>query len=136
MYPRTDWPDESIHVGPTALGLLLDVARPTDTKLGVHTEPGWGAHIDPANETALLVSAEWDSAAVYPEGGANVTVYASADKPQGEGWAEVENVGPLQDIRPGETLELVQFLEILGPIDLPRPFDPEAARRAIEALRR
>ena len=42
--------------------------------------------------------------ATYPEGNANLTIFSFAG--EGQHWIEIEHMGPLRDIGPGEAAEL------------------------------
>jgi len=127
----TEWPQPGLAFGEKALLASLGGAMRGDfLKVGVITEPGWGAFL--RSTEALVSHAPFDPAASYPEGGANVTFFESRER--NPGWAECECVGPLRRLAPGEETRFSESLEL---ITFPQPLsaEPDALRAAIDLAR-
>ena len=61
--------------------------------------------------TRARFQVDYDPLGTYPEGGGNLTVFASAN-PNGRGFGEVEHMSPLFLLKPQETAELVQEIRL------------------------
>lgn len=103
--------DPCLKVGQDTLA--VDFSRPVELgahmKAGAASESGWAFY---KWKNGLLKSfVPVVPGAEYPENGATVTLYSSSKK-AGEGFCEVEHVGPIRNMPPGKTLWLEQSLEI------------------------
>lgn len=72
--------------------------RDDESKIGVDSAQGWAAYL--RGETLYLKRFAHDPAGAYPDGGATIEVYSSHE------FLEVENLGPLTTIAPGEEIVL------------------------------
>lgn len=111
VFPFTTLPDGRISSDKEAL--RLDIREGTEDgniKLGLVQRNG--LLLIKRGGRVLESRVAYDPAADYPEGGSNITLYASpADSPSPMG--EGEHVGPLRILKPGESLELRQTLRVL-----------------------
>ena len=90
-------------------------------KIGTNTDAGWIAYV--WNETALKSTVAHVANAEYPENGGTVTMFNSTSevfdgKPR---FGEIENVGPLSELMPGNTLWMEQELELISGIEADDP---------------
>lgn len=100
-------------------------------KVGVVSDAGWAAFIWPGG--ILKSNVEFVKDAEYPEGGGTVTFYSCGQKPE-EGQCEVEHIGPLTDVKSGETLWFDQKLEILPKIKMNDNIDADVLLGGISKL--
>jgi hypothetical protein len=70
--------------------------RPDESKIGVDTRQGWAAYL--RDHSLYVKRFPHQAGANYPDGGATVEIYSSAE------FIEVENLGPLTTLQPGEEL--------------------------------
>lgn len=122
FWPDTDPNEIGIHLGPKALALDYRI-EPQNRwqKIGTNGNAGWIAYV--WNETALKSTVAHAPNAEYPEDGATVTMFNSTsevfdDKPR---FGEIENVGPLSELMPGNTLWMEQELELFSGIESDDP---------------
>jgi hypothetical protein len=72
--------------------------RDDESKIGVDSAQGWAAYL--LDGTLYLERFPHDGSGDYPDGGATVEIYSSAE------FLELENLGPLTTIAPGEEITL------------------------------
>jgi len=107
----------------------MPALRPaTAERMGAHglrlvaaPDAGWIAYV--WNETALKSTVGHVANAEYPENGGTVTMFNSTSevfdgKPR---FGEIENVGPLSELMPGNTLWMEQELELISGIEADDP---------------
>lgn len=97
----------------TDAGIVMDFNILPDApflKLGLDADCGWLACVGP--QAALRSDVPHVPGAPYPEGGGTVTMFRSGPM-DGAEFGEIENVGPLQNLEPGEAMELQQVLSLL-----------------------
>jgi hypothetical protein len=70
--------------------------RDDESKIGVDSSQGWAAYL--LGDTLYMKRFAHESAAQYPDGGATVEIYSSHE------FLEVENLGPLATMQPGEEI--------------------------------
>ncbi|KAJ55449.1 hypothetical protein ACMU_12185 [Actibacterium mucosum KCTC 23349] len=98
-------------------GLVLDFAAMPDApfiKVGLDADCGWLACVGP--DAGLRSEVAHQPGCHYPEGGGTVTMFRSGPM-DGAEFAEIENVGPLQTLAPGEAMELHQKLTLRPGLD-------------------
>ncbi len=71
-----------------------------ESKIGVDSAQGWAAYL--LDGTLFLKRFPHDAAGQYPDGGATIEVYSSRE------FLELENLGPLTTVAPGERITLVE----------------------------
>ena len=108
--------------------LMMDLDDPLigrAFKMGLVTDPGWAAYQNGSG--VLLSESPRVDHAQYPEGNANLTLFQmDAD---GDAWAEIEHVGVLAEIAPGDAAVLEVSLSLLIVDDLMD--DPDEMRLTI-----
>jgi hypothetical protein len=127
--PGSDPTDPCLRLGRRAMG--VDFAVPSQDgqlKAGTNSDAGWVGYL--WRGQALQSRVGHVEGAEYPEGGATATFY-SCGRRADEGFSEVENVGPLRDLGPGETLWLDQELRIRAGVE-PAGDSPDGWLAAIE----
>ncbi len=118
FWPSTDPNEAGIYLGPRALALDYRIEPQNGWhKIGTNSDAGWIAFV--WNGTALKSTVAHVADAEYPEDGGTVTMFNSTaelfdGKPR---FGEIENVGPLSELMPGDTLWMEQTLELIGGID-------------------
>lgn len=97
--------------------------RDDESKVGVDSAQGWAAYL--LDGTLYLKRFPHDPAGQYPDGGATIEVYSSAE------FLELENLGPLTTIAPGQTVTYPEDWWLFPAVDMPRD-DPAAALQSLE----
>jgi hypothetical protein len=95
--PRGLWRAYGGHRLWAVLRVRCDASQPAPAKIGAANERGWFAYL--RERTAFLVRTTYDAAAEYPDRGASVEMYTEG------GFCEVETLGPLVTLAPGERAE-------------------------------
>ena len=72
--------------------------REDESKIGVDSSQGWAAYL--LGDTLYMKRFAHEAAAQYPDGGATIEIYSSHE------FLEIENLGPLATIGPGEEIVL------------------------------
>ena len=122
FWPSTDPNEAGIHLGPHALALDYRIEPQNGWhKVGTNSDAGWIAFV--WNGNALKSTVVHVSNAEYPEDGGTVTMFNSTPevfdgKPR---FGEIENVGPLSELMPGNTLWMEQELELFTGIETSDP---------------
>jgi hypothetical protein len=88
---------------------------------GIFNSAGWGAHY--RQGTLFVKRAAVIGGARYPDGGCNFELFTNPD------FLEVETLGPLVELDPGETAEHVERWWLFG--DVPEGQGEEWIRREI-----
>ncbi len=110
-WPYTDLDDPRLTFGREFVLLRQDSSAAQPCKIGVNGERGWIAYVNAG--TALVKFYEPIAGADYPDNGCSIESYSCAD------FCEIETLGPLQLLEPGETarhVETWQAFAGLGPI--------------------
>ncbi|MDX2168412.1 MAG: hypothetical protein SF182_15160 [Deltaproteobacteria bacterium] len=108
---------QRVPPAPTATGRRAD-----ESKIGVDSAQGWAAYL--IDRTLYLKRFPHQAGAPYPDGGATIEIYSSAE------FLEVENLSPLTTIQPGGELVYPEDWWVFPDVDIPRN-DTDA----LEALR-
>jgi len=130
FWPATDPDEKGIHLGEKALSLDYRILPLHGwLKIGTNTDAGWVAYVWDGH--ALKSSVAHVPSAEYPEDGGTITFFNSTPevfegKPR---FGEIENVGPLSDLLPGNTLWMEQTLEIVSNLE---GDDPDAWLEELE----
>lgn len=126
-----EWPQPGIRISRTAL--LSDASAPLAGgayKVGVITEAGWVAFARDGQGLVSQVRFEPDQ--VYPEDGANITLFHAAG--EARTWCETEQVGSLRRLVPGASATMVETIELIR-FDPPVDPTPDTMRSVIETAR-
>ena len=122
FWPSTDPNEIGIHLGPRVLALDYRIEPQNGWhKVGTNSDAGWIAFV--WNGNALKSTVAHVANAEYPEDGGTVTMFNSTPevfdgKPR---FGEIENVGPLSELMPGDTLWMEQELELFSGIETDDP---------------
>ncbi len=99
-----------VRPAPAANGQQAPPRRADESKIGVDSGQGWAAYLH--HRTLYLKSFPHHPAGIYPDGGATVEIYSSAE------FLELENLSPLTQIPPGGTLVYPEEWWIFADVDL------------------
>jgi hypothetical protein len=81
-------------------------------KIGTVAESGIVAYWNWTTGTFLKSCVGYESAASYPEPGSNTILFSISNNSECPSFSELEHVGPLKEVAPGDTTWLEQKLEI------------------------
>jgi hypothetical protein len=110
LWAYTDLSDPRFAIGPKYVRLRSDPARTQPQKFGVGNRQGWAAYSH--GRTVFLKRFTHDRRATYPDHGSNVEVFTNGS------FIELETLGPLVRLRPGEVAEHVEEWQLFGGVDL------------------
>jgi hypothetical protein len=97
LWHYTDLADARFAIGPKFIRLSTNAAMKEPQKVGVMNKAGWAAY---AREGTVFVKRyPWKDGAHYPDYGSNTEVFTQTT------FIEVETLGPLTTLPPGETAE-------------------------------
>jgi hypothetical protein len=96
--------------------------RDDESKIGVDTTQGWAAYL--LGDTLFFKRFPYDPQGRYVDGGATVEVYSSAE------FLELENLGPLTTIAPGQRIVLHEDWWLFPGVTIPA--DEPAALAALD----
>ncbi|MCX8073264.1 MAG: DUF4380 domain-containing protein [Candidatus Binatia bacterium] len=124
--PRYRWGNELVQVDQRQVraGAAWPRAqrRQDESKIATDSQQGWAAYA--WNDTVFLKRFAYVPGAKYPDGGATIEVYSSAE------FLELEHLGPLATIAPGEEVIMPEDWWVITGLRVP---EEEAA--ALAALR-
>lgn len=91
--------------------------RDDESKIGVDSAQGWAAYLQ--GRTMLVKRFPHDAKGTYPDGGSTIEVYSSLE------FLEVENLGPLTTLAPGEEIVMPEEWWLFTDVEI--PVEEEAA---------
>ncbi|HUI27829.1 MAG TPA: hypothetical protein VL403_17235 [Candidatus Kryptonia bacterium] len=97
--PRYAFGDRLVQIDQSKVQPALAAAtgrRSDESKIGVDTAQGWAAYL--RGDSLYVKRFKHEPGAPYADGGATVEIYSSAE------FIEVENLGPLTELKPGESI--------------------------------
>ena len=100
LWAYSNFDDPRIAYGKDYILFRQDPKAAAPCKIGFNAERGWVAYVNQG--VALVKTVEYFADAEYPDNGCNVESYSCAD------FLEIETLGPLYDLDPGETAEHVE----------------------------
>jgi hypothetical protein len=110
LWHYTDLADPRFAIGPKFIRLSSDASRAEPQKIGVMNKAGWAAY---ARQGTLFVKrVAWQEGATYPDYGSSTEVFTEGT------FIEVETVGPLKTLRPGETAEHTERWSLFKNVDI------------------
>jgi hypothetical protein len=122
LWAYTDLTDPRFSIGPKYVRLRSDPGRAEPQKIGLGNKQGWAAY---AHGRDLFVKRFTHQAgARYPDHGSNVEIFTAG------AFIEVETLGPLTRLAPGEVAEHVERWELHGNVALGDTEDAIAAALA------
>lgn len=116
LWHYSDLSDPRWRLGPRFIRLRTDAARDTPQKIGVGNLQGWAAYH--RGSTLFVKRFGYEPGARYPDHGSNTELFTKGD------FIEVESLGPLRTLAPGETLSHVERWGLFDGVSLP---DDDAA---------
>jgi hypothetical protein len=122
LWAYTDLSDPRFAIGPKYVRLRSDPARQAPQKIGLGNRQGWAAYAH--GRTVFLKRFAHDASARYPDHGSNVEVFTAGP------FIELETLGPLVRLGPGEVAEHVERWELFGEVDVGTTEEQAAAALA------
>lgn len=127
LWHYTDLSDPRFQHGPRFLRLSTDAARSEPQKVGASNKAGWAAY---ARQGTLFVKRiPWKEGASYPDYGSNTELFTQAS------FIEVESLGPLQTLKPGETATHTERWFLFRNVTIPKS-DEDLAKALATLLER
>lgn len=124
LWPYTDMTDNRIHWGSKFILLRQDQKAQTPTKIGLSANDGWGAYLRQGH--LFLKTFEYMERANYPDNGCSLEMYTNAR------MLELETLGPLQRLAPGDAVEHVEHWFLFHGVEAGE--DEESVERAVLPL--
>jgi hypothetical protein len=109
VWHYTAMDDPRLRWGAHTIGIRCDPARPAPLKIGAGNEHGWFAYV--RERTAFVVRSAYVPGAAYPDLGCSNEVYTEG------AFCEVETLGPLARLAPGESTEHRETWSLLEDVD-------------------
>ena len=109
MWHYTDLSDPRFTLGKRHLQLSTDESLSEPQKIGVADKQGWAAYL--RKGTLFVKQFTYEEGRTYPDGGCNCECYTAAN------FIELETVGPLQALGPGESAEHVERWHLFRNVD-------------------
>ncbi len=110
LWHFTDLSDPRWTVGPGFIRLRADASRPEPQKVGVGNSLGWAGY---HREGTLFVKRfGWEEGEIYPDFGCNAETYTAGD------FMEVESLGPLVVLEPGDSVDHVERWHLFADVEL------------------
>lgn len=122
LWAYSDLGDPRFAIGPKYIRLRSDEKRTEPQKIGIGNKQGWAAYNH--GRTVFLKRFTHRPGAVYPDYGSNVEVFTAGP------FIELETLGPLSRLGPGEVAEHVEEWQLFGNVDLGTTEDSIAAALA------
>lgn len=107
LWPYSDPSDARWSWGRDTLYLRQDPQRTAPQKVGVTGQAGWAAYV--RGETAFVKRYTFIPGALYPDQGVSLEAYTD------HRFLEVETLGPLQSLAPGEAVEHLEEWQLVRP---------------------
>lgn len=104
LWPFTELADPRLHFGSRYITLKQDSSR-GPTKLGLAHQLGWVGYLN--GGTLFVKRFGYQPGAPYPDGGCNFETFTNQD------MLEVESLGPLVRLAPGQAVEHVERWELI-----------------------
>ncbi|MFH1446286.1 MAG: hypothetical protein ABIG43_02605 [Chloroflexota bacterium] len=115
IWPYTDFSDSRWVFGEKYILLKQDINKPAPQKLGLLAPDGWLAY---ARDGHLFIKKMiYQENANYPDLGCNLEIYTDKE------ILELETLGPLQNIEPGETIEHHEEWNLFKDVPVPQNDD-------------
>jgi hypothetical protein len=112
LWHYTDLADPRFQHGPGFIRLSTDAQMKEPQKIGVMNKAGWAGYF---RQGQLFVKRiPWKEGAAYPDHGSNTEVFTQST------FIEVESLGPLQTLKPGETAVHTERWFLFKDVQLPK----------------
>jgi hypothetical protein len=109
LWPYTDMRDARLNWGRHYIRMHQDPGVAQPVKFGLTASGGWTAYVNDGH--AFMKSYAYRREAAYPDYGVCVECYTAAD------FLELETLGPLQCLAPGETAEYAEEWLLIREVD-------------------
>jgi hypothetical protein len=110
LWPYSNLADPRWALGERFIRLRADADQPRPQKLGVGNKQGWCAYL--RHRTLFIKSVAYDPGAQYPDDGSSFELFAAGL------FMELETLGPLTSLQPGQTVEHVERWRLFADVDL------------------
>jgi hypothetical protein len=111
LWHYTDLSDSRWKIGPKFIQLATDAGKPEPQKIGIANHQGWGAYLfDGTLFVKRFVYRDWMH---YPDFGSNTETYTAGT------FIELESLGPLDILAPGDTAEHVEVWSLFERVGNP-----------------
>jgi len=121
LWSYTTFADPRYHFGDRLIEINHTKVKPPppaqsgrhddESKIGVDSAQGWAAYL--LDGTLFLKRFPHNATAQYPDGGATIEVYSSHE------FLELEHLGPLTTIAPGDEIVLPEDWWVFAPVTVP-----------------
>ena len=101
---------------PSSASPAVVVRRSDESKIGVDSAQGWAAYL--LDDTLYVKRFPHHAGAPYPDGGATIEVYSSRE------FLELENLGPLVEMLPGDEIVMTEEWSLHTGVTLPETDAP------------
>ncbi|MCR4406361.1 MAG: DUF4380 domain-containing protein [Anaerolineae bacterium] len=124
LWPYTDMADARVHWGSKFILLHQDQKAQTPFKIGLNASDGWMAYLRQGH--LFLKTFEYIEGVTYPDHGCSLEMYTN------DRMLELETLGPLQRLTPGDTAEHVEHWFLFRDVEAGE--DEESIERAVMPL--
>ena len=111
LWPYTDMEDARVRWGTKLIRIRQDSGAEKPVKIGLSATDGWAAYLH--EDRLFLKQFDYAEGAAYPDSGCSVEIYTNSD------MMEVETVGPLTRLDPGDELEHVETWQLFRGVQAP-----------------
>ncbi len=122
LWHYTNLADPRWALGPKFVRLSVDAALDEPQKVGIADKQGWAAYA--RNDLLFLKRFDYEDDMTYPDGGCNCETFTKGS------FVEVETVGPVHLLDPGEAAEHVERWELFKGVEIGDTEDSVAAALA------
>ena len=105
LWSYTDFSDSRWSFDKTSIRLRSDEAKPEAQKIGVLNRQGWTAYN--WQNLKFVKKFYFEADAAYPDMNSNTEIYTAGS------FIEVETLSPLHNLAPGESVEHIEFWQLL-----------------------
>ena len=124
LWPYTNMADARVHWGSKLILLHQDQKAQTPFKIGLNASDGWMAYLRQGH--LFLKTFKYVEGATYPDHGCSLEMYTN------DRMLELETLGPLQRLAPGDTAEHVEHWFLFRGVQVGE--DEESIARAVMPL--
>jgi hypothetical protein len=125
MWAYTDLSDARWRLLRKYISLRQDTNRPSPQKIGLFSEQTWACYL--LNGEMFLKRAKANASATYPDFGCSLEMFTNHK------FLEIETLGPMRTVRPGESLQHVEHWSLHRDVRLAEISD-DAIDRAVLPL--
>lgn len=124
LWHYTDLTDPRFAIGKLFLRLRTDENLDEPQKIGVANKQGYAAYH--RGGTLFIKQFGYEDGLTYPDGGCNCETYTAGS------FIELESVGPMHELEPGEAAEYVETWHLFANVELGET--DESVRQALDPL--